>query len=350
MVNSRTKRAILAAVGALLLPVTSHSIPVLARTPVPTRVQPTPAAEDTTGNDTRLYQKAKTELPTDFYVLYRIVDRISRANQLDNQPWQVEIVPRYDVNAFATTVNQISVFNGLVERVAGDTSALACLVGREMAHHLKGHTAISEAEKTAILEQVRQQARTEAIARFSEPNPDRNVVAVGRRILGKFGGTLGKIGGLVIDGITGDRVEEDEQSFEQRVSQEVEAIVSQKQAELDRRIAEETRQRELAADEAGYLYMVRARFEPNGCLRLMDAIAQLPQSHADRNLLALPDRIEALKTSIAKSSRDRLTREGQTRIETTEPLTYELSRDGNSVRIHSRKGSSQTDLERLFGQ
>ncbi|MDJ0727851.1 MAG: hypothetical protein QNJ38_22345 [Prochloraceae cyanobacterium] len=34
-----------------------------------------------------IYQKAKQELPGDWYALYRIIDRIARANNLDDKNW-----------------------------------------------------------------------------------------------------------------------------------------------------------------------------------------------------------------------------------------------------------------------
>lgn len=35
-----------------------------------------------------IYEQAKQELPHDLYALYRIVDRIARANGLDEKPWR----------------------------------------------------------------------------------------------------------------------------------------------------------------------------------------------------------------------------------------------------------------------
>ncbi|NEO49964.1 MAG: hypothetical protein F6K55_40115, partial [Moorea sp. SIO4A3] len=39
------------------------------------------------------YEKAKAELPQDLYVIYRIVDRIVRTNDIDTRFWRVRIVP-----------------------------------------------------------------------------------------------------------------------------------------------------------------------------------------------------------------------------------------------------------------
>ncbi|MDY6781709.1 MAG: M48 family metalloprotease [Cyanobacteriota bacterium] len=89
--------------------------------------------EDTTGT----YDTAKTELPENFYVLYRIVDRLARANDLDDYPWRVTITDNDNISAYATEANVIVIASGLLDRMAGDASSLACVVGHEMAHHLK---------------------------------------------------------------------------------------------------------------------------------------------------------------------------------------------------------------------
>jgi len=47
----------------------------------PSFAQSKPAA-----GSTAIYERAKKQLPKDIYVLYRIVDRIARANGLDERP------------------------------------------------------------------------------------------------------------------------------------------------------------------------------------------------------------------------------------------------------------------------
>ena len=43
--------------------------------------------------------------------------------------------------------------------------------------------------------------------------------------------------------------------------------------------------------------------------------------------------------------------EGKAKIAATKPLTYDRSEDGVSLRVNSRMGgSTQGDIERLFGQ
>lgn len=89
-----------------------------------------------------VYEKAEADLPENLYVLYRIVERVARANDLDDKPWRVVIAEDRMINAYATEANLIIVHFGLLDQMAGDSSALACVVSHEMAHHTEQHIAI----------------------------------------------------------------------------------------------------------------------------------------------------------------------------------------------------------------
>ena len=86
-----------------------------------------------------IYQKAKKELPEPAYTMYRVVERIARANLIDEIPWRIAYTDEYDVNAHAGDINLIVMNIGLYDRVIGDPSALACVIGLEMAHHTELH-------------------------------------------------------------------------------------------------------------------------------------------------------------------------------------------------------------------
>jgi beta-barrel assembly-enhancing protease len=100
------------------------------------------------------YEKAQAELPENFYVLYRIVDRLARANDLDDYPWRVLVSDADDIDAYATEANVIVIASGLLDRMAGDASALACVVGHEMAHHINQHSAIFTSQMAEWQEQL----------------------------------------------------------------------------------------------------------------------------------------------------------------------------------------------------
>lgn len=323
--------------SSLCLFLCSATLPVLAKPkPVP---QKKPASTSTT-----VYEQAKKQLPEDFYALYRVVDRIARANGLDNRPWRVVAIPKYDVNAFATDVNLIAVYDGILDQLAGDSSALACVVAHEMGHHTKRHIAIGVAQKNELIAKIEQEAKTEVLGEQQAANEQSTAAVLGGVVVGRtVGGTLGNVLGSVI----GNQGVQRQADSQKRINQ----IVEKKKKELEQRLAEQERQHEFEADEIGYVASVKAGFDPEGCLRVMQVLSQMPGSETDSSHPAVPKRIESLKALMIKYPPQTLAKEGEARISKTKPLTYNLSKDQASLRINSTLGgSAANDIDARFGK
>lgn len=98
--------------------------------------------------------------------------------------------------------------------------------------------------------------------------------------------------------------------------------------------------------------MATAGFEPDGGLRAMSVLGRLPGSEVDSTHPAIPKRIEKLKELMVQYPAANLAERGKLYLNTRkQPLSYQPSKDGQSLRINSRHGSSGGDsFERLFGQ
>jgi predicted Zn-dependent protease len=314
---------------------------LLVQTTLPAQANPTQAATQSK-NAEAAYKKAKAELPEDWYVVYRITERIARANGQDNAPWRVIVVPEYNVNAFATDVNLIAIYSGIMDQLAGDPSAIACIIGHEMGHHVKRHIALGEAEKAAEMERIRKEAEAEVLAEADDAQDDVEGNTVGGAVLGVVGGILGgAVGGAANMG-----QEALNESSRQRISkaeQRVQEIVEQKEKELELSWSEISRRQEFEADESGYTYMTRAGFEPEGCLRVMEVLGRTPGAEFDTTHPAIPKRIEYIKELMAKYPAQTLAQEGKTRL-AGNPLSYDFSSDGQSLRINRRGGGSTADV------
>ncbi|UBF27513.1 M48 family metallopeptidase [Kovacikia minuta CCNUW1] len=312
---------------------------LLATTPL--FVSAKPAAQQPTSST---YERAKKELPKDLYVLYRIVDRLARANGLDERPWRVAVVPKYDINAFSTDVNLVALYSGILDQVEGDASALACIVGHEMGHSIKRHIALSQSQRATLIAQYQKEAEDEVGREVRSATTEATATSVAGSVVGSVvGGIFGGIGSSALQGASNQRI--------QTAQKRVQEIVKKKQEDLDKKIAETARQQEFEADETGYTYSVRAGFEPDGCMRAMDVLARTPGAEFDTDHPSVPRRIAALKELSVKYPPTSLAGEGKQKLSKTKPLTYDLSRDGVSLRINSRFGSSSnTDIDRLFGQ
>lgn len=99
-----------------------------------------------TTRNTAFFRQAQKELPGAYYFLYRVVDRLARANDLDKGPWRVVRMPEYDINAYATQVNLIAVYTGLLDVLAGDSDAIS--VASSVPPRWKIRTSLSRASAT----------------------------------------------------------------------------------------------------------------------------------------------------------------------------------------------------------
>ena len=261
-----------------------------------------------------------------------------------------EELSEYSINAFATEANLIALYNGILDQLAGDASAIACVIGHEMAHHTERHIALSPAEEQKIRQQIQQEAETEVRAEAKDAQADATTTAVGGSVLRTGGGLLGGLGSVI--GNTGGSVLENESHNRMnQADQRIEQIVTLKEQELNESIAKNSRKHEFEADEFGYLYMAKAGFEPEGCLRVMEVLGRTPGAELDTTHPAIPKRIDQIKQLIQENPPQTLAEEGKKKIATSQPLTYDKSKDGKSLRINSsRGGSSSDDLERLFGE
>ena len=310
---------------------------LLFSTTLPVEAKPQPTS-------TKTFERAKNELPKDWYALYRIVDRVARANGYDRHPWRIKVIPEYNINAYATDVNLIAMYSGIFDQLNGDASALACVVAHEMGHHKKRHIAISQAKKAELVAKIQKEAEIEVLGEQRAAKTEATTTAVGGAVVQNVvGGSVGNVVGGWLRGSSRNRA--------RKSQQRINTIVEKKKQELEQKIAAQSRKHEFEADEIGYLASVRAGFEPEGCLRVMDVLARTPGAEFDTTHPAVPKRIEALKALIKKYPPQTLKREGQARIAKSQALTYDLSRDKKSLRINSIHGGSvDDDLKRMFGE
>ncbi|WP_088893964.1 M48 family metalloprotease [Leptolyngbya ohadii] len=345
------KIAGLSALGMLALTVTAPIAQAQSSSP------PAPAESSS-------YDRAQAELPGDMYVLYRIVERMARANGLDDSPWRVEIVPTYDNYAFATQPNRVAVHRGLLDQLAGDPAAIACVVAHEMGHSVKQHIALGEEARAVQQAQLAEQLSQQMVAQSQQMTRRANGAATAGNVVGTLGGflgflgPLGVIGGSVLSGVGGAISQGAMGDPSEEIQEQMDAYYEQV-AQLNEKFAAAARQQELEADEAGYRYTTQAGFEPQGCLRAMAVLSRIPNAEPDADQPSLPDRITAMQQLIDNASAAALVAEGQAKLTGTQPLPYsDLSREGNSLRVNARsplggtgeQPGGMSEIDRLLGR
>ena len=301
-------------------------------------------------NSEDIYQQAKEELPEDWYLIYRIVDRIARANGLDNLPWRIVVMPEYHVNAFATGANLIAVYGGILNMLEGNSSAIACVIAHEMGHHLEGHTILGEEEKAQLIAQIQEEAEAEVAQEIADAQANANTNSTVGTVIRIGGGIFGDIGSI-LGGVAGNILENEGRQRVTKAEERLEEIVALKTAELQQSWAENSRQQELAADKSGYIYSVRAGFKPEGCLKMMEVLDKLPggeTEYGETNHPMPSQRQEEIQALITQYPPQILVEEGKAKLSGNQnPLNYSFSQEQQSLRINRR--SSIDDLENLLG-
>lgn len=302
-----------------------------------------PIQQSTAQREQHIYSKAARELPQNLYVLYRVVERLSRANQLDEHPWRILISPEYDINAYATEVNLLIMGAGMLDQLAGDDAAIACIVGHEMAHHTQRHVAKLQAETQRLETQIQQEAQAEVNRERNQARIESTAASVTHGLLGNLlNTTVGSVGHSVIQNAIRRRT----QNSEARVQ----IVMERKQAELHDRLNQFQRQQEFEADEVGYFYAATAGYEAAGCLRAERVLARMPQAELDTTHPMSNRRILAFQTLMTRYPVEKLATVGRNRLKNTQPLTYAPSEDGRSLRINSRFVNSPRTKSPIFSK
>jgi len=304
---------------------------VLGVAGLPSLIEPRTALAQVQGagatRNSAFFRQAQKELPGSYYFLYRVVDRLARANDLDKGPWRVVRMPEYDINAYATQVNLIAVYTGLLDVLAGDSDAMACVIGHEMAHHVKRHIPLKNKDMAQAKQRL--EAKKNDILAKEEK---RQASARGWSLLG---GIVGAATGVSIPITPVPQADPEQMQQELLGAAKVE----------DQNLVLTSQRHEFEADKEGLYYMVRAGFDPKGCLRVMEALGRTPGAEFDSDHPAIPRRTAELEAMVQDPATSKLAAEGRALLLGSSALTYSLSADGESLRINSRFGSSKAGFQ-----
>ncbi len=327
------------------------------------RVQPSVAAQpanniqtssQTKDNTDSFYQQVRTDLEGnlgsvggDYYAIYRIVERVARANGLDQQPWRIRVSSADVVNAYASELNILTFEGGILEQLQGDTAAIACVVGHEMAHHTEGHAA-ERTKVAAEIEALQVEALEEARAEVESSNRQASIF---NTVIGVVTNTIGvNIGGSsntgrIATGVASGVLQGMNAEQANQAAARAEDIYKARIEKLDSEYSAVSRANESEADQVGYQYVVRAGFDPTGCARAMGALTRIATSQLPG--ISHPkaaDRLAALTALNTPTNNQPLISQGNANLSRSpKPLEYGLGRDGASLRVESRFGSQDID-------
>jgi predicted Zn-dependent protease len=301
--------------------------------------------------ESEFYEQAKEEFGVlgdygqDLYVLYRIIEKLARANGLDERNWRFQLVDQYEINASASDLNLLTFYSGLIDQLHGDYEAIACVVGHEMAHLEKNHIPLRVKVQAEMLK-LKEEADQELLAELQANQKQSS--SVGGGIIGAVVDRVAGTGGLAnFAGRTLDQALEDMDAAEKQQAQaRAKEIYQEKLETLNQEFSATIQEHELESDRYGYIYAARAGLDPQGCLRAMDVLNDLPTSHLPGiTHPSTPERIQKLNAIQAELSITDLVAEGEANLRNSSaPLDYAISRDGKSIRIESRYNRNIDDV------
>ncbi len=92
----------------------------------------------------------------DYYRVYRVAEKLIRANKLDYINWRIEIYrDSANPNAYTTNTNYIALSTAIIDTFIDNDDALAMIIGHEMGHAILGH----QKRRVQLLTKLKRQER-----------------------------------------------------------------------------------------------------------------------------------------------------------------------------------------------
>lgn len=281
--------------------------------------------------ESELYQQARIELNKSLYQSYRIVERISRANNLNDFSWRIYIpsgISNSEINAYAADGNLVVLFPLLVDIFSDDVSSLAFVIAHEMAHNYLKHPAKYKKYEEQTKEEYKE---------FSCPKEMEAEEILKERFL--LSEVIGFWSAYFIYNLRAKDFQND---------------INNKQEAINEDLFGFSRKLEYEADKTALIYLIRAGFDLNKAPRSFELMDRLPEAaYEPTTHPSNKNRAWQIKSLLKTLDIQKLKAEGQRNFKNSKPLTYERSLDKKSLKINSKFGSYgdvNEPFKKLFGK
>lgn len=257
-------------------------------------------------NEQKQHSAYKKQIGDDYYVLYKVFEKLIRANNLYYQNWRLMLEPdAAEINAYATSANLVIINTSLYDSLYDNENALAFILGHEIGHFVLGHHQTTYENLTKIHE-----------LEVSLVNAGYNVSnqQTMSQINSAFGYNYAALGN---------------QLSSTAYFASIVAINN-----TINKLYEQERKLEYEADSEAVTLMARAGYNLDESLEALDLIARLPNTYTKKSTHPpTADRIRNMNEVIKISDIDELRNEGERNIYNSGVLSVKKSSDKKSVVI-----------------
>lgn len=245
--------------------------------------------EQKKNNDDKEYKKFKKDVKEDYYNLYLILDRVLRANNLQNQNWRLALVNNLEeINASSGSANLIQINTSLYDSLYPDESALAFIISHELAHLILKHNQISYENRSEI-------------------------ATLKRKI----------------------------EILRQAQSVTCLAIAIKLSSKVDE-LYEQERKLEYDADSEAVILMLRAGYDIEQVISALNLLSSLPNIYTDRSTHpTVENRICNVQDDMTLLDKDMLINEGMYNLCNSKISSIKYSADKKTVVIYNRKNNNK---------
>ncbi len=262
------------------------------------------------------YEKIKSQTGDNFEI-YKILERILRANKLQYQNWRIAFyMDHEDINANAGAYNLIQISSALYDSLYPDDDAIAFVISHELAHLILNHVKATN----EIRYKINQLEEKIKINKY-EIRRTQNI----SDIQSAFGDDIGSIGNLLAN-----------------VSGNIAVDMLTKNLKREYGLL---RQMEYAADSQALVLMTKAGYNPQSCLEVMNVLSGL--GGLDKELLtdthpSDKSRTDNLNSKLYGLNKQKLQKEGRYNIYNSNVLNARATTDKKAVLIQKDINVSKT--------
>ena len=265
--------------------------------------------------DNTEYEKTRNKITKEQYQLYKILDKLLRANNLQYQNWRIGMdIDTKTINAYASSANLITINSALYDSLYPNIDAIAYVIAHELAHLILGHNQIAYENNLKIRQLEIMMQKSAYAASYQKGLGDINSA------LGNYSTAIGNSVSTI-----GYHID-----------------IAKKNKEINK-IFKQERMLEIQADTEALTLMTKAGFDAQKSKDTIDLFSNIPNVYTNRS--THPDnttRLRNINATLAINDIPELKKQGQKELLNSKVSQLEKSSDNKSIILTKASGVKKT--------